>query len=105
MSLATGLTLIQFPIYAWIIEKVAAAGYLPEQAVSSHKHKLHALSNHSSPLYLGILFGSLLLVSDASLPHRNHLVGGVGGIASNLHHALRCESLPENDELPSRLLR
>ena len=33
LSLMAGLTLIQFPIYAWIIEKMAAAGCLPNKVV------------------------------------------------------------------------
>ena len=37
MTLALGFTLLQFPAYAWIIEKLAGAGYLPDPVVS---HKL-----------------------------------------------------------------
>ena len=31
--MAAGLTLLQFPVYAWVIEKMAAAGYLPNKLV------------------------------------------------------------------------
>jgi len=34
LTLFAGLTLIQFPAYAYIIEKLAAAGYLPDSLVS-----------------------------------------------------------------------
>ena len=34
LTLVTGLTLAQFPAYAFIIEKLAALGYLPDIFVS-----------------------------------------------------------------------
>ena len=34
LTLFASLTLIQFPAYAFIIEKLAAAGYLPDSLVS-----------------------------------------------------------------------